>query len=131
MSITRIIGVITLALATIGAGCSDPTSPPPSFTGTWTGTTASEGVAFSISITATETNGQINGSGVFTVGSAGGLAFTVTGSHAHPQVSLTIRSSGVQDANYSGSFTSENGVDGTLNGSGFANLPLALQRQRT
>jgi hypothetical protein len=120
---------IVLTTLMASAACSDSMSPPPAFTGTWTGATASGGTAFNVTMTTTEANGQISGSGLFTVGSAGGIAFTVTGSHAHPQVSLTIGSSGAQDANFSGRFTSDRVVDGTLNGSGFVNVPLILQRQ--
>jgi len=117
-------------LALVGAlGCSDSMGPPPAFTGTWVGTTAAGGTAFSVSMTTTESNGQISGSGLFTVGSAGGVAFTVTGTHSHPQVSITILSTGLQDANYSGRFTSDRVVASTLNGSGFANVPVTLQRQ--
>jgi hypothetical protein len=117
-----------LALAGV-CGCSDSMGPPPDFSGTWAGSTAAGGTAFNVSMTTTESNGQISGSGLFTVGSAGGVAFTVTGSHSHPQVSITIRSTGTQDANYSGRFTGDRVVDGTLNGSGFANVPLTLQKQ--
>jgi hypothetical protein len=71
----------------------------------------------------------VSGSGTFTVGTAGGLAFTVTGTHSHPQVSLTMHSSGYADTNFSGTFTNSRIVQGTLNGSGFANVPLSLQKQ--
>lgn len=121
---------ILTVVALVGAfGCSDSMGPPPAFAGTWTGTTAADGTTFTVSMTTTESNGQITGSGLFTVGSTGGVAFTVTGTHSHPQVSITIVSTGVQDANYSGQFTSDRVVDGTLNGSGFVNVPLTLQKQ--
>ena len=120
---------LTVVVLIAAFGCGDSMGPPPSFTGTWAGTTAAGGTAFTVTMTTTESNGQISGSGVFTVGSTGGVAFTVTGTHSDPQVSITIVSTGVQDANFSGRFTSERSVDGTLNGSGFVNVPLTLQKQ--
>lgn len=114
-------------LSLLAVGCKDdgPTEPEiPSFTGTWLGDI--NGSAFEV--TATERDGDISGSGVISFGTER-VAITVAGTHAHPNLSLTISSAGYEDFNFSGNFTNENRVSGTLNGSGFADEPVTLNRQ--
>jgi hypothetical protein len=124
----RRIAVLSLALALAACG-GDSTSPPPSFTGTWTADAIDGGTAFTVTVITVEQNaGQITGTGSFTVGDAGGIALTVTGTHVYPQVSLTLKASGFQDSNITGTFLDRNTVQARLNGSGFANTPMMLQR---
>lgn len=117
--------LLTLVFATLTACDSGPTEPPiPSLTGRWTGTSGE----MAVDITLTETDGSLTGSGNLTWDS-GSLAVTTTGTHAHPNVSMTIRATGYQDIDYTGSMSGDAAISGRLNGSGFTNAGLTLNRR--
>jgi PKD repeat protein len=100
----------------------------PSMSGTWQGTFDLDGSQVTTNMILTESGGSVSGSGAFQT-SGGSLAFTVTGTHPHPTVALTLMASGFEDTNYSGTFTGNNTVAGALNGSGFNDEPLTINRQ--
>lgn len=74
-------------------------------------------------------NGAVTGSGT---GMQNGVttAMTVSGSHAHPSISFTMEMQGFQDINFSGAFTTNHRIAGNINGSGFNNIRLTLNRSR-
>jgi len=124
--------VVACVLATLAA-CGDSGTtppPPPTVTGTWTGFfTTAGGAPVDVSLLLTESSGQITGSGTFAVGSAGALAFNITGVHSFPSMSITMTSSGLNDANYAGTVDpAGTTINGTLNGSGFVNQSLTLTK---
>lgn len=106
--------------------CGDSSGPrTPSMTGTWNGSIGS----YSMSITLREQSGSITGNGV-DQWSGGSSALTVTGTHNHPQVALTLQSQGYQDMAFTGEFGStDNRVVGQLSGAGFSNESFTLIRQ--
>ncbi len=106
--------------------CGDSGSEPrtPSMTGTWVGDL--QGAA--VTVTLTERDQQVNGAGNIAFGTDR-VAITAGGTHVHPAVSLTIKSSGFQDINYQGTFTNDNTVSGSLSGSGFTGDNLIIRRQ--
>ncbi len=123
------LSLMVLALVLMLAACGgDATGPKtPTVTGAWSGTIGGTGNMGSLSLTLTETNGAVVGSGV--ISGSESVAVHVTGTHAHPSVSLAMTSSGYEDCNFSGTMTATNTIAGTLNGSGFYNRPVTLTRQ--
>lgn len=118
--------ILSLLILVAFVGCDRNTAPPtPSMTGTWTGN-MQNGTSFTM--TTTERDEVVTGSGSVRSG-AQALAFTVTGTHVHPNVSLTVRITGYQDANFTGAFRKEHHVRGTLNGSGFVGEEVEFVRQ--
>jgi hypothetical protein len=80
-----------------------------------------------LALTLNEANGNITGTGALTV-SGDALALTVTGNYAPPNVSLQLTSTGFEPMNLSGTL-SQDEIRGTLNGSGFVNIAVTLERQ--
>jgi hypothetical protein len=116
---------LALMLALLAACGDGPTDPPiPSLTGRWTGTTGD----IAVDLTLTETGGALSGSGHLAAPSMS-LAITATGTHAHPNVSMTIRAQGYEDMDYSGTMSGDAAIVGRLNGSGFTNEGLTLNRR--
>jgi hypothetical protein len=71
---------------------------------------------------------RIDGSGSL-AGSSAAVALTITGTHVHPDVTLTMKATSYQDMNFSGKFSGDNSIVGSLNGSGFVNESLTLSRR--
>ena len=119
--------VLLLALAPVLAACGDSSTEPrtPSASGTWTGVV--NGGTFTLTL-AEQNGGTLTGAGSLQ-GSGGAVSVTVTGTHVHPSISLTIKSTGFEDLNYTGQFVNDNAISGNLNGSGFNNETLTLMRQ--
>ena len=116
---------LLLALIIPLTACGDSSGPStPSTTGSWTGSTG--GATFTLTLT--EATQNITGSGSL-VGPGASIALTATGTHVHPNVSMIFRAAGYQDLNYQGSFTNDNTIVGTLNGSGFANTAVTFVRR--
>jgi hypothetical protein len=82
----------------------------------------------SVDVTLTETDGTLTGSGNLS-GPDWSIAITATGTHAHPNVSMTISAQGYQDMNYTGTMAGDAAITGRLNGSGFNNTGLTLNRR--
>lgn len=122
---TLTAGVLALMLAATACGDDEPTEPAtPTVNGTWTGTAGD----FSFSLTLSETDaGAISGSGTATA-DGDPISVTITGTHAHPDVSLTMTSTGFADLNFTGEFSGDDSIHGSLNGSGFNNFALTLER---
>jgi len=118
--------LLVLIIPFVLMACSDSTGPAiPSMAGTWQGT--SEGLTLRMTLNQSET-GAVSGNGTLS-GSDMSIALTVSGTHNHPNVSLTGQASGYSDMNYSGHFQSDNLVAGSISGSGFNNFTLNLNRQ--
>ena len=117
-----------LALLVLAA-CSDSNEPSRiEVEGSWTGQfTTSGGTAVTLNMTLIETAGAVTGNSTL-VSSGGSLAETVTGTYSPPSVSLNFHSEGFSDSNLAGT-VGETTLTGTLNGSGFNNIALTLQRQ--
>ena len=111
------------------AACSDSNEPSRiEIEGSWTGQFAtSGGTPVTLNMTLIETNGAVTGNSTL-VTSGGSIAETVTGTYSPPSVSLQFHSDGFEDSNLSGT-VGESTLTGTLNGSGFNNIAITLQRQ--
>lgn len=119
--------VLLLALAPVLAACGDSSTGPktPSASGTWTGVMTVGTVTLTL---VEQDGGTITGAGNLQ-GSGGAVSVTVTGTHVHPSITLTMQSTGFKDMNYTGQFVNDNAISGNLNGSGFNNETLTLMRQ--
>lgn len=106
-----------------GPTAPPPPPPPPSMSGAWTGT--SGGITFTFTLN--ESSGSLVGSGNMSNG-ANAVALTVTGTSAHPSISMTWSAPGYQPINFQGT-RSGNSVVGAMNGSGFVNSALTLNKQ--
>jgi hypothetical protein len=117
-----------LVAALLVASCSkDTTAPTPTMTGQWSGSFSSNGVATALSMTLQETGGNITGSGNLSAPGVA-IAITVAGTHAHPNVSLTLSATGFSPINLSGQYTDTRTITATLNGSGYVNQPATITR---
>lgn len=114
------------------AGCKKETpsesTSPVLLSGRWGGGSS----AMSIDVTITESGGNLSGSGTLKIADgrayAGTHAGTVSGSHAHPHVSLTLVGSGFPGINFTGKISDTNTIGGSVNGAGFSNLPFTFKR---
>jgi hypothetical protein len=117
--------IAPLLLVLLALGCSDSTEPVlPSMAGAWSGNIQGSSLTF----TATENGQVVSGNGHISSGTQS-VALTVSGTHSHPNVALTVRITGYQDLAFSGTFVSASQVSGRLNGSGFNNEQFVISRQ--
>lgn len=132
----RLLPTLALLLAFSLPACdsADPLPPPPppsvpTLTGQYLGTQTLQGATFTMEMQLIENNGVVNGNGTITF--AGPTAFSATGTYNFPNVALTIRSSGLEDLNFTGTLAADgNSLSGTLNGaSQFDNFGITLRRQ--
>lgn len=96
--------------------------------GVWSGVIRDNGgtAAGTLVLTLSETNGAVTGNGNVTTASDA-FAITTTGTYAPPSLSLTVRATGFQDMNLTAT-VGETNMTGTLNGSGFLNSGITLNR---
>lgn len=123
-------------LAVAGCDSSDPVDdnddpPPPTvptLTGSYLGTTTVQGATFTIDMQIVENGGSVNGNGTLVF--IDPVAVSASGTYNFPNVSMTIRSSGLQDLNFSGTLSADGqSITGTMRGSGFDNFGITLRRQ--
>ena len=100
--------------------------PKATMRGQWSG--ANEG--FVLKLTLRESaEGDITGSGSIKTKEGETIALDVTGSNVYPHVTMTFSSTGYYDFNFTGEFSDNNTIDGKLNGSGFTDFEITLERQ--
>lgn len=96
--------------------------------GSWSGTVVDDnGASDGLSLALTETNGSVTGNGTFIAGTTS-VAVQASGTYAPPTVSLTISAPSFEPVNLTAS-VDESKMAGTINGSGFLNAAVNLQRQ--
>lgn len=125
--------MLLLALPLVTAcDSADPEPPPPpgppALSGQWQGSTTIQGLVFSLNAQLVENSGVVNGNG--TLNFQNPIAVNITGTYNFPSVSMTIRSNGFEDLNYSATLGADGRtLSGTMSGSGFDNFGLTLTRQ--
>jgi hypothetical protein len=119
-----VLALLASLLVLTACGDSGTGARAPSLSGAWAG--SSQGLV--LNITVTERDQQVAGSGSLAAGQTS-AGVVVEGTHVHPNVSLMLRPSGFQELNFSGRFTDDNNISGTLQGSGFTGQELQLVRQ--
>lgn len=111
-------------IAWIAVACgTGSTGPIPTMTGKWSGTVAGATVSLTVN---EQTAGTITGNGAIS-GNVSSVEVTVTGTHQHPNVSLTFRSV-LLDNYFQGAFTDDKTISGRGTGSIFIDAALTLRR---
>jgi hypothetical protein len=113
------------AVGSCGGDISTGLSPDPTLTGSWLGSLSGKSVSVTLSEAA---DGSVTGDGSVTNDAGGRIALTVVGSHAFPRVALILLGFGSEAIVYRGT-VAESSITGTLNGSGFTDEALLLERQ--
>ena len=122
---------VAFSAACGSGGATEPETP--SVTGVWSGDMLTPPPANgprSITLTLQETNTNVTGSG--DIADATGVQYytcTVSGTHGHPAITLTLNSAGFAPISLTGSFTNTSTIEATLNGGGWVNTPVTLTRQ--
>lgn len=114
------LACLTLCLTIIG--CDKATEPTPVITGSWSGS----GGGISMNLSLSQSAGSVTGNGSMS-SSGGAIALTTTGTFTNPNFSLTLKSPGYEDVNFSGT-VSGNSMTGVMNGSGFNQVGMTLTR---
>jgi hypothetical protein len=120
------------ALVALTLACGGDSTAPENLVGTWVGTFASAGEPVeTLSLTLTENNDNVAASGNLSASGSGGqvtFALSGTGVYAAPHLALTLSAPGYQAIDFEATLTSD-GINGTLNGSGYSNQPVTLVPQ--
>lgn len=97
--------------------------------GSWSGPVHdnSSAAVGTLSLTLSETNGVVTGSGSLNSAS-NAIAVTASGTYTPPNLSLTMSAPGFSDLNLTAT-VGKTSMTGTLNGSGFINSSVTLNRQ--
>lgn len=119
-----------VAIAVLVSSCSkdDPTAPlplppPPSTAGSWFGSIVEGTNVASIQLNLSQDIVLING-----VGSLSGLELSVSGQNSYPGVTLLFSSPGYEPFTFAGQFVSLKKLTGIINGSGFIDATVILNR---
>jgi hypothetical protein len=121
--------VVGAALLLSVAACKDDGGPKLSVAGSWQGSVMnpSTGNVFQFNSTLADASGTITGSGTI-AGPGLNCAATIAGTRADASVSMSWTCPGITPVNYSGSLSDNEKISGTLNGSGFTNASLTLNK---
>jgi hypothetical protein len=122
---------LVLALLVLVAACGGDSTGPTKIEaeGAWHGTINDNGgnQIGTMSLTLTETSGSVSGTG--NLSNAGtGIAVTATGTYSQPNLSLNLTAPGFSAVNLTAT-VGQRTMTGTLNGSGFVNSAITLQRE--
>jgi len=120
--------VLTALLSALAVGCKDSTSSGPMVDGRWYGYASTSGLAFSLSLTLTQSGESVTGTGSLASGVYGGTV-TVTGTHRYPSLSITLSAPRYYPAYYRGTLENANRIVGSLTGSGFQAVGMILNKQ--
>ena len=127
------IAVAVAATLLIVDGCSkdSPTGVSVNVSGQWGGTGSQGGMSISFLMTLSETSGgSITGQGTVTTFTAGGSGFTyqVSGTRSGSAVTMAFNIQGFVSPIYKGSLSAANTMRGNIDGSGFSQMVLRLDR---
>jgi len=118
----RFASILTFALLAACGG--DSTAPVASVAGSWSG--SSNGGT--LTMTLTQADGSISGNGQIN-GPGGAEALVVNGTFAAPTLSVSLTAQGFEPINLTASLVNKTQLVGALNGSGFSNLSIVLNKQ--
>ena len=119
---------VLLALALFGCGDDGGTQPEASRAeGTWVGITTGDAQEGVLEWTLQDTDGDISGSGSLST-ATDTVALTIEGTFSPPNLSLTVSPQGFDNFTFFGT-VGEESMKGRLNGAGFVNRTVTLDRQ--
>jgi hypothetical protein len=125
----------TLVLAVTLTACQtslEPEEAVPTATGSWSGLGASGFTLFELTLTITEQDfGRLSGTAMLASPGRPTFNFVVrTGAHGHPDVLLSLATVNFVDVSFSGRFVENHRIAGMINGSGFNNALVTLNRDQ-
>lgn len=123
----RMLYAMALAALLWACGGDDSSGPStPDIAGAWSGTVQPSGT---LVLNLSETNGNVTGNGTLTAPGVG-VSITASGTYVRStaSASLTLSSPGFETVNLNATVTDTKMV-GSLNGSGFVNAAISLDRQ--
>jgi hypothetical protein len=127
-SIRFVLGCVLLVLALIGCGDGGGNEPDGSSAeGAWAGTITGDAQEGNLEWTLQDMDGEISGTGSLSTATAS-VALTIEGTFSSPNLTLTIIPEGVEDFSFFGT-VGEESMKGRLNGAGFINRTVTLDRQ--
>jgi hypothetical protein len=108
----------------------EPEDAVPTATGTWSGLGAAGFTIFELTLSITEGEfGRITGTGRLTSPGRQTFDFVVrNGAHGHPDLLLSLATANFVDVNFSGRFLEIDRIAGMINGSGFNNALVTINR---
>jgi hypothetical protein len=122
------LGAVLVALALTGCGSDEGHEPDNSEAeGTWAGIITGDAQEGSLEWTLQDTDGGISGNGSLSTATAS-VALTIEGTFSPPNLTLTVSPQGVEDFSFFGT-VGETSMKGRLNGAGFVNRTVTLDRQ--
>jgi hypothetical protein len=122
------LGGVLLALALIACGDDGGNQPDVSEAeGAWAGTITGDAQEGNLEWTLQDTDGDISGNGSLSTATAA-VALTIEGIFSPPNLTLTVSPEGVEDFSFFGT-VGEESMKGRLNGAGFVNRTVTLDRQ--
>lgn len=123
-----LLGGVLLTLALVGCGEDGGNQPGVSEAeGSWVGTITGDAQEGILEWTLQDTDGSISGSGTVSTASDA-VALTIEGTFSPPTLTLTISPEGVENFSFFGT-VAEKSMKGRLNGAGFINRTVTLDRQ--
>ena len=125
---TRLL-IAAVLVGVLALGCKDSGGPAAhNVIGRWSGTFVDDGATLTLSLVLAENGSTLSGSGTLSV-LGESLAVSASGTHSHPDVSITISTPGYQPSNITLTCTDTDHLTGRVNGSGFVNLAITLTRR--
>ena len=122
------LGRVLLALALIGCGGGGGNEPDgPGAEGVWAGTITGDAQEGGLEWTLQDLDGAISGTGSISTATAA-VALTIEGTFSPPNLTLTVSPEGVENFSFFGTMGQES-MKGRLNGAGFINRTVTLDRQ--
>ena len=124
------VGLAVLTLALFGCGGDSGASGPSDESlaqGSWSGTLSGGAIEGDLEWGLEDSGGEISGNGSLST-LVRTAPLTIAGTFTPPSLTLTIQSEGFEDFTFSGT-VSEESMKGRLNGSGFNNRTVTLDRQ--
>ena len=132
-TLTRAALVLLMALVSVGcdSGGDDDDPPPPVevqlLQGSYDGTANVGGLAVTLELTLAENMNTVSGSG--TLRGSEVLSLSVSGTRVNNNFNLTLSNNNFEDLNFAGTVNGSGSViTGDLNGSGFNNVSITLNR---
>ncbi|HWO88304.1 MAG TPA: hypothetical protein VNL98_04020 [Gemmatimonadales bacterium] len=126
----RVLVVGAIAAVTAAVGCGDDGFGPDSnLIGIWAGSGSQGGrtLTLNMTISSVTPEGAVTGTG--TVSGSVGVPVNIGGTFRGGAADFSINATGFISAFFRGRAVDRNSISGTLNGSGFSDMPLTLRRQ--
>lgn len=126
----RRLPAFVIALLLFLAGCDSGNGPPETLIGEWRGTFVQENISYTVFLSLEQTSpSQVLGTGTID-SSQGTLQIDLTGTYAHPEVTLSMQFQTQRPATLEGTVSDDRStIDAQIIGSDFDGATVELERQ--